>query len=291
MTAKICNVLFPVDFSTRSVLAAQHVKAWVDRFHATLNTLHVVDAKALGLAAEVYDESHYEEIRHLVAKRTADLEYFSDHYFGANVAHSTVLSGDSADEIEYFAKRENIDLIMLPRDHQGSMARLLHDALTTTLLERCTASVWTTEHLDIGPPSSVNSILCAMHVEQDVTLDALDLRMLQTVRELATTFQARVAFLNVINGGEKDSTGSVMHLQAVVETEPWVEQAHELFGSSAEILRKSGDVIAEISDTAKQLAADLIVVGRTRPGTVGLGRQTHILKIDHAAHRPVLSVW
>jgi nucleotide-binding universal stress UspA family protein len=141
------------------------------------------------------------------------------------------------------------------------------------------------------PLTPVHSILCAMHVEQDVTLDAQDLRMLQTVRELATTFQARVAFLHVINGGEKDSAGSVMHLQAVVETEPWVEQAHELFGSSAEILRKSGDVIAEISDTAKQLAADLIVVGRTRPGTIGLGRQTHILKIDHAARRPVLSVW
>ena len=291
MTARICNVLFPVDFSTRSVLAAQHVKAWVDRFHANLNTLHVVDAKALGLRRELNDSFLDEDILDLVSKCTADLKYFSDHYFGETVACHAVLSGGTADQIEYFAKRENIDLIMLPRNHQNLGSRILDDSLTAKLLERCPASVWTTEYVEDVPLTPVHSILCAMHVEQDVTLDAQDLRMLQTVRELATTFQARVAFLHVINGDEKDSTGSVMHLQAVAETEPWVEQAHELFGSSAEILRKSGDVIAEISDTAKQLAADLIVLGRTRPGTIGLGRQTHILKIDHATRRPVLSVW
>jgi len=68
-------------------------------------------------------------------------------------------------------------------------------------------------------------------------------------------------------------------------------EARALFGSSAEILTKPGDVITTISSTAKQLAADLIVVGRSRPGTISLGRQTHVLKIDHASCRPVLSVW
>ena len=53
-------------------------------------------------------------------------------------------------------------------------------------------------------------------------------------------------------------------------------------------LRKSGDVLTTISDTAKELGADLIVVG---PETIGLGRQVHLLKIDHEIHRPVLSVW
>ena len=244
MTAKMCNILFPVDFSTRSVLAAQHVKVWVDCFHATLNTLHVVDANALGRPQEPNDGFLDEDILDLISKRTADLKYFSDHYFGENVARHTVLSGGTADQIEYFARQENIDLIMLPRNHQNLTSRILGDSLAAKFLERCPASVWTTEYVEDVPLSPVHSILCAMHVEQDVTLDAQDLRMLQTVRELATTFQAKVAFLHVINGGEKDSTGSVMHLRAVVETEPWVEQAHELFGSSAETLRRSGDIIS-----------------------------------------------
>jgi nucleotide-binding universal stress UspA family protein len=291
MTTKICSILFPVDFSHRSVLTAQHVKTWVDRFGAVLHTLHIVDAKAPGYSPERRDDFLYNELPDLILKRTADLKYFSDLYFGKNVARPTVLSGGTADQIEYFAKRENIGLIMLARNHQNLGSRILEDSLTAKLLERCPASVWTTEYVDDLPPSPVHSILCAMHFEQDVTLDAQNHRMFQTVRELATTYQARVAFLHVINEAVEESSASVMHLQAIAETEPLVAQAHELFGSSAEVLRKSGDVITAISDTAKQLAADLIVVGRTSLGTIGLGRQTHILKIDHAARRPVLSVW
>jgi nucleotide-binding universal stress UspA family protein len=285
------KILYPVDFSSRSVLAAQHVKTWVDRFGAVLHTLHVVDTTALGLAAGVYDESHYEEVRHLTAKRTADLKYFSDHYFGANVAHSTVLSGDRAEEIEHFASREEIDLIMLPRDHQGSLARLFHDSLTASLLERCTASVWTAEHLDIAPPSSVNSILCAVHLEQDATLDAENHRILQKLQELASTFRARVAFVYVLDGNESRSIRSASYLRRIAGMKPWMAQARRLFGNSIIFVRKSGDVITAITNTAQELDADLIVVGRTRPGTIGLGRQSHILKIDDVVRRPILSVW
>ena len=286
---RICNILFPVDLSARSVLATQHVKSWADRFHATLHTLHVVAIDALGLARDPLHQLLYEDLLDVVSKRTADLKYFSDQYFGGTVATHTVLSGSTADQIVYFAKRESIDLIMLPRNHQNLASRMLEDSLAAQLLERCTASVWVTEHLEDVLPSPVQRILCALHLEQDVTLDAQNHRMLQTVRELTTTFQATVVFLHVINRAAEGE--SVTHLQAVAGIEPLMAQARALFGSSAKILRKSGDVTTTISGTAKQLAADLIVVGRSRPGTISPGRQTHVLKIDHAARRPVLSVW
>jgi nucleotide-binding universal stress UspA family protein len=291
MEARIRNILFPVDFSNRSVLAVQHVKTWLDRLGATLNTLHIVDAKALGHDPERNDGSLDRDILNLISKRAADLKYFSDHYFGENVVRHTVLSGDTADQIGDFAKRENIDLIMLPRNHQNLVSRILEDSLAAKLLEQCTVSVWVTEHIDDLSPLTVHSILCAVHFEHDVTLDAQNHRMLQIARELATTFQAKVTFLLVISGAVEDSSGSVTHLQAVAGMEPFVAQVQGLFGSSAEILRKSGKVITAITDTAKQLAANLIVVGRTRPETVGLGAQTHILKIDHAASCAILSVW
>lgn len=291
MTAKICNILFPVDLSARSVLATQHVKSWADRFHATLHTLHVVDIDALGLARDPLHQHLYEDLFDVVSKRTADLKYFVDQYFGGTVATHTVLSGGTADQIVYCAKQKNIDLIMLPRNHQNLASRMLEDSLAANLLEHCTASVWVTEHLDEISPSPIQRILCAMHLERDVTLDAQNHRMLQTVRELATTFQATVVFLHVIHRTAEQSGESVTHLQAAAEIEPLMAEARALFGSSAEILRKSGDVITTISSTAKQLAADLIVVGRSRPGTISLGRQTHVLKIDHASRRPVLSVW
>lgn len=197
------NILYPVDFSDRCVLAAHYVKAWVDCFGAALNTVHVIDANATGCPPERQDEFRYNELPHLMAKRTADLKQFSDHYFGKNIAPFTVLSGARWEQIEYFAKREKIDLIMLPRNHQNLLARILHESLTAKLLERCTASVWTTDHLDDARPSSVSNILCAVHFERDATLEAQNHRILQAVRELATKFQARVTFLRVIDGNEE----------------------------------------------------------------------------------------
>jgi nucleotide-binding universal stress UspA family protein len=290
MISPQCKILYPVDFSNRCVLAAHYVKAWVDRFGAALNTLHVLDANALGRPPELQAEFRYNELPHLMAKRTADLQHFSDHYFGKNIARSTVLSGDRGEQIEYFAKREKIDLVMLPRNHQSLLGRILHDSLTATLLERCTASVWTTEHLDDAGPSAVNSILCAVHFERDVTLEAQNHRILQTVRELATKFQAKVTFLRVIDGNEEREKSSA-HLRAISGAEPWLAQARELLGHSAGFLRKIGNVVSAISDTADQVAADLVVVGRTRHGTIGFGVQGHILKIGDVVRRPVLSVW
>ncbi len=71
----------------------------------------------------------------------------------------------------------------------------------------------------------------------------------------------------------------------------WLIEAREQFGNAAEFLRQKGDVVSTISHITNQKAADLVVVGRTRPGTLGLGVQGRILEIDHAAHRPILSVW
>jgi negative regulator of replication initiation len=48
MAAQLLRSLFPVDFSNQCMLAARHVKTWVDRFSAILSTLHVVDPKAFG---------------------------------------------------------------------------------------------------------------------------------------------------------------------------------------------------------------------------------------------------
>jgi nucleotide-binding universal stress UspA family protein len=285
------NILFPVDFSGRCVLAAHHVKTWVDRFRAALTTLHIVDANALGHRPGSSNGFLHEDIFRLRLMRTADLKHFSDRYFGENVAHPTVLTGGTAaDQIADFAGHEKMDLIMLARNHQSLWSRFLHDSLTATLLERCTASVWITEHLGDARPSSVNSILCAVHFERDVRLDAQNHRILQTVRNLAATFQATVTFLRVIDR-EEESAKSSAHLQALSGDEPWLAQARELSGHSAAFLRKTGDVVTAINDTANQVAADLVVVGRTRPGTIGLGVQEHILKIDDVVGRPVLSVW
>jgi nucleotide-binding universal stress UspA family protein len=287
MAAGLCRILFPIDFSNRSVLAARHVKTWADKLSAALNTLHVVEPKEFGYSHEWY----YDAISNLVAKRTADLKCFSDHYLGENVARHTVVRGDARDEIESFAKREKVDLIMLPRTHQNIGSRLLRDSLTATILEQSTASLWITEHVEAVNKLSVNRILCAVHFERDLTLDSQNYRILQKVLALVKAFRAKVTFLNVMDKQEEETTRCPAGTSSSSGIEPWLIQAREQFGNAAEFIRQKGDVVSAITDITNEKAADLVVVGRTRPGTIGLGVQGRILKIDNAARRPVLSVW
>jgi nucleotide-binding universal stress UspA family protein len=116
-----------------------------------------------------------------------------------------------------------------------------------------------------------------VHFEEDVTLESQNHRILQAVRELAANFQAKVTFLHVIDR-EEELAESSTYLRAISGEELWLVQARELFGHSAAFLRTIGDVVTVINHTANQVAADLIVVGRARPGTIGLGVQANIFE-------------
>ena len=268
------------------MLAARHVKTWADRFSAIVSTLHVLDPEAFG-----HGDSIYHDLSHLVAKRAADLKHFSDHYLGENAARPTILVGNVEHQIEHFAKHEKVDLIMLPRTHQSIGARLLHDSLTATILERSGASVWMTEHVETADKSSIHSILCPVHFERDLALDSQNHRILQILQTLARTFHARVTLLNVIDRQEEDTTRHSANSTVSSGIGHWLTRAREQLGNGMQFLRQKGDVVSAITDAANRVAADLVVVGRTRRGTIGLGRQNRILKIDDAVRRPILSVW
>jgi nucleotide-binding universal stress UspA family protein len=289
MQSKQYEILYPVDFSKRSTLATQYVKVWVEHFRAALDTLHIVNNHTSGPLRDPYDPALYQEQSRVVATRTADLKYFSDHHFGKNLARSVVLNGDTTDLIQHFADREQVDLIMLPRNHQSLMTRFCYDSLTATLLERCRSSIWMTEHLEDATSSVPSNVLCAVQFGDDATLDAQNHRFLQTVWELVSHFRADVTFLHVT--GNKYSGEPSAQLGTKTGSMLWLEQAQGLFGSAVNLLRTSGNVIARIRDTANLIKADLVVVGRMRPGAVSVGRQSRLLKIDHALRCPVLSVW
>jgi nucleotide-binding universal stress UspA family protein len=88
-----------------------------------------------------------------------------------------------------------------------------------------------------------------------------------------------VTFLNVIDKQEEETTRRSDDASSSSGIEPWLIQAREQFGNAAEFLRQKGDVVSTIADITNQKAADLVVVGRTRPGTLGLGVQGRTLEM------------
>jgi hypothetical protein len=69
MNSSNYKMLFPVDFSNRSISAVEHVSLWRRQFGASLETVHIVDNQRY---ESRYDHSIYSELSRVVAKRVLD---------------------------------------------------------------------------------------------------------------------------------------------------------------------------------------------------------------------------
>lgn len=280
--SRIEQILFPIDFSERCIAAAAHVRDWAEHFSAGIIALHVVDPVDFFASLDTHSQRGDEELDTLYAQRLRDLDYFCNHYLANfNPLQKFVAIGTTAYLILAIANREKVDLIMLPREHQSLGSRLLHDSITATVLDSAVSAVWTSQKSKIGPVVPLKQIVCAVHVDADPLLDAANQRLLDFARLVAAGFAAKVTYLYVKDSGHHQESVAISSRLAAIR--------HEMQGL-AEFETASGSITQAILEVSSRKSADLIMLGRTRRGTVGLGAQPHILSIEHAARCPVLSV-
>jgi nucleotide-binding universal stress UspA family protein len=198
-----------------------------------------------------------------------------------------VTRGEKAEGISALAQQENAALIMIPREHQGVEKLCAGDSVTAKILNDCPVPVWTSEHLGTGLSPNVSHILCAIHVGDDVCLDAANERLTREVRQVANAFSAKVTCLYVGENGHR-FFGSDSKLASTISQRLGNIQ-HEMEDIS-DFEVESGGVRRAIHRVAVQKSANLIMTGRSRPETISFGAQTHILLIDHNGPCPVLSV-
>ena len=102
------------------------------------------------------------------------------------------------------------------------------------------------------------------HFKQGPTQDAQNFRILEMVRQLVIVFGAEVTFLQVT--GEAAEPGESCSAEGTeAGSQLWMAQARDLLGSSKKLLGRPGKVIPGIRETADEIGADLVVVGRMRP--------------------------
>lgn len=284
---KIQKIVFPVDFSRRSKQAAPHVRTWARRFDAEIVAVYFIDPED-NAASPPSDELFVpENLPVLEDRATRDLDFFCDQNLPACNVRRIVKIGEKANGISVVAQDEKADLIMIPRDHQMFVERLVRDSVTAKILNDCPVPVWTSEHLDEDLSPEIAQILCAIHMGEDVSLDAANERLIASVRLVATMFGAKVTCLYV---GEQ--SGGACHCDSPVAAaiaERLEKIRHEMIGM-AHCEVGSGCIARAIHRVAVEKSANLIMTGRSRPGTISLGVQNHILAIDHNGPCPVLSV-
>ncbi len=288
------RILFPFDFSEAAMAMAPSVIAMAQRFNASVTVLNAFhQTPAYILIPRFQEESdaagspvpYTPALEKLRREREQQLnEYSRTHFSSVNFA-ARIEDGDPAMVIEWVAKRENTDMIMMPTKGLGRFRRLLLGSVTAKVLHDVECPVFTSAHEPdqvLASTSGWKSILCAVRLgpESEDTLRVAGL--------LAQACGARVCLLHIksSDSAEKDPVTS-QSLQHAFE---------QAMGSHADISLTTHmsildtDISEDIRRIAMEEAADLVVVGRGHLRGNLSRAWSHVYSIIHESPCPVLSV-
>jgi nucleotide-binding universal stress UspA family protein len=285
----IAKILLPIDFSARSTDAADAAAAIAERFGSEIVLLYVLapgfnlplptsaQMKALhGLAREEAEEQMKEfrsnEWRHLEVKRV-------------------LKEGDPARTIVEYASSEHVDLIMMPTHGYGPFRRLLIGSVTAKVLHDASCPVWTAAHT----PDTASGILAPPHrVACAVDLGPLSTSILSWASRLSWEFSAPLSVIHVVAsldprlqeyGLSPEWTSYVIN-EAKAELGRLVETA----GVHGDIHIEIGPIVSSVAEAAKELQADLLVIGRNTHDSIAGRLPTNAYAIIRESPCPVLSV-
>jgi nucleotide-binding universal stress UspA family protein len=285
----IAKILLPIDFSARSTDAADAAAAVAERFGSEIVLLHVLtpgfnlplptsaQMRMLhGLAREDAEEQMKEfrsnEWRHLGVKRVLQ-------------------EGDPARQIVEYAGSEHIDLIMMPTHGYGPFRRLLIGSVTAKVLHDASCPVWTAVHA----PDTTSAVLAQpRRIACAVDLRPQSTGILSWASRLCWEFGASLSVIHVVASLDpllEDYYPSPEWRGYVLEhAKADLGRLLETGGVNGETYIEVGSIPGGVADVAKQVQADLLVIGRTSSGSGGGRLPTNAYAIIRESPCPVLSV-
>jgi len=283
------SILFPVDFSEPANAMVPFVADLARRFGARITLLHAFDLVrdyALGPSSDSTADSDPEAVPYTPAfqvlrnGRQKRLEQFARDHCRDLAATARIEDGDPAAVIQWVARSENTDLIMMPTRGLGTFRRFLLGSVTAKVLHDVDCPVLTGAHdpdRPLTPPHGFHSIVCAVQLNQEADL------VLEAAGFLARTHGATVCLVHMESASSFRRYGG----QAALETLRQKLQTHAV---EATVRVLDAAVSKGIRSTALEHKADLVVIGRGH-GKQNLARVwSHLYNIICESPCPVLSV-
>jgi len=259
----LSRIVLPVDFSGRSIGAAQHAKALACRFHSELHLVHVVDFRVYGMYGMAGDEvATFEFTQGWRQQAQHEMGGFlADDLRNLNVKR-VVLYGDPAHEIVKYADSERADLIVLPTHGYGPFRRLLLGSVTAKVLHDAQCPVWTgvhTEEITRLDSVSFGRILCALDPWNS------DDKALSWAWQFGWGIGAEVQIVHalppVYGPDSLDFDEDIKkHMAALAASE--IAKVQYRIGSKADVQIVAGDTSNAVCAAAKDWKADLMVISR-----------------------------
>jgi nucleotide-binding universal stress UspA family protein len=271
----LASILLPVDFSERSMDAARQAQVLARHFHSEVTVLHVVDPQEQESGRFERDGAKVTELETLLARG----------FNGASV-RQIIRDGDPTRNILHFTESHDVDLIVMASHGYGPFRSFLMGSVTAEVERQAKRPVWVTAHAPQEPPLTFRTVLCAVDLTAGTDWD----NIIDWAKEFAAAFMARLIAVHVIR--ELDSRDELYfpddRLSQVERRE--IERIKQKLGKEGQVLLVGGDVSEAVCSQAKNVHADLLVIGRSpKAGSLGTARTTSFTIIRESPC-PVVSI-
>lgn len=267
------KLLLPVDFSARSLRAAEYARYLASESGCEVVLLHVAEP---GRGQEAPPpESSLPVLRGIL---------------GGAQTRTLELTGDPATAILEFAGHYQPGLIVMPTHGYGMLRRFLLGSVTAKVLHDSEFPVWTGVHGEeehaVARFSGLSHLACALD------LGPPSEHVLRWAAQFATAFGATLTVLH--------ASPQLVPVTGVVHELEWRRHVHEaLEQQMAELLERAGvvagfrllpgDAPTAVTQAVNELGADALVIGRSPQGLMGR-LHTVAYALIRQSGRPVISV-
>jgi len=285
----IQNILFPVDFSPSCAAMAAFVKRGASIFGARVTLVHVFDLYGHH-PSQLYvrPPSEVAEEQQILARQK--LDSFLKSEFPVGECPRILLSGDAATQIAQLARTDRFDLIIMPT-HAGVFRRTLLGSTTAKVLNDTDCPVLTTQHAETISPRQLEhrERVCAIGLNADSE------RVLRFASQAAKDVHANLTLVHVILASGADLLVQLdleERLQSAKReaASRRIDELQGAVGSDARVSTAIGAIKDMLTEEARRLRADVLVIGRSpRSGVLGRLRNLSYAVVRDAPC-PVLSV-
>ena len=292
----IRRILFPIAFSKAAESMAFSVRDMAVQFNAAVAVLNAFNPLPEYFQGPFPDDRCGPEgvpslpyspaLLELRDRQKERLERFSQSHFSGLNYSARIEDGDPAMVIEWVAKCEKADLIMMPTRGLGKFRSLLLGSVTSKILHDTSFPLWTSVHkpeLASALPHGCRSILCAVGLNQgdDAVINAALL--------FAKACDSPVCLLHIqAHADLQDRQSLAQSIQRTVN-----RVGSEMCNPSTMDVRVrilDGELSERVCQTAVDERADLLILGRGRTRDGFAQVWSHLYAIIRESPCPVLSV-
>jgi len=257
----ITNILFPVDFSPSCIAMAAYVKRAATLFGAKVSLVHVFDPSTYN-TFELYLRPASELAEEHEGIARDKLNSFLAAEFHPGEHPRVLVSGDAATELAAVARKNGIDLIIMPT-HAGTFRRMLLGSTTAKVLNDADCPVLSSKHAEtIAPrPLEHREWLCAIGFDENSE------RVLRYCHQGASEARGNLTIIHAIQSADPKLPVQLDFEEKVQSEETQqarrrIAEMQRKVGSQSPVCIAIGPIKEALLEAARRFDADVLAIGR-----------------------------